>query len=156
MPPVGAALNLSPHFTLEELVTNGNHPDIPNDLPEGWQERIQTVANKLEKVRGILGVPLHISYGYRSPALNAACGGSETSDHMQALAVDFNPVGISRGDAFRKLWEDESFMVSVDQMILERGCIHIGLGSRVRHEGRGDRPYPLLAVWPKPLPAFLR
>lgn len=149
-------MDLTEHFTREELISNGNHPGITNEVPKGWETRLQVLAEKLEEARAILGVPLRISYGYRCPALNQACGGSLTSDHMYARAVDFNPVGPSRESAFRKLWAHPMFMAGVDQLIIERGCIHLGLGPRRRQEGRGDLPvYPLLAVWPESLPASL-
>ena len=149
-------MDLTEHFTREELVSNGNHPGIPNEVPKGWEDRLQALAEKCEQARAILGVPLRVSYGYRSPALNHACGGSLTSDHMYARAVDFNPLGLSRVEAFIKLWNDPMFMSGVDQLILERGCIHLGMGPRRRQEGRGDLPvYPLLAVWPAELPDLL-
>lgn len=151
------AVDLTPHFSLEELTTNGNHPEVDNALPTGWESRLLALAKKLEEARAILGVPLRVSYGYRSEVLNTACGGSKTSDHMQAAAVDINAVGVDREQVFRTLWAHESFMSGVDQMILERGCVHIGIGSRLRHQGRGDMPlYRLLAVWPEPLPRVLR
>ena len=142
----------SPNFSLAELTTSGNHPEVENVLPDGWFPRLEVVAAKLEQARAILNCPLRISYGYRSPLLNHLCGGSPTSDHMQARAADFNPIGLGREDAFAALWADAAFMSDVDQLILERGCIHLGMGLRKRREGRGDRPYPLLAVWPEPLP----
>jgi len=149
-------MDLTEHFTREELISSGNHPGIQNEPPKGWDNRLQILAEKLEEARAILGVPLRVSYGYRCPALNQACGGSLTSDHMYARAVDFNPVGLGRETAFRKLWIHPMFMSGVDQLIFERGCIHLGLGPRRRQEGRGDLPtYPLLAVWPAALPASL-
>lgn len=152
-PRTGVWVNLTPNFTREELTSSGNHPAIPNDPPKAWDSRLKALAEKMEEARAILGVPLRVSYGYRSPALNQACGGSMTSDHMYARAVDFNPVGAGRSESFQKLWSHPSFMAGVDQLILERGCIHLGMGPRRRQEGRGDLPlYPLLAVWPAPLP----
>jgi hypothetical protein len=149
-------MQLTPHFSTEDLTSRGNHPGIENTVPKGWEDRLQVLAGKLEEVQAILGVPLRISYGYRCPALNQACGGSLTSDHMYARAVDFNPVGLGREAAYRKLWAHPMFMSGVDQLILERGCIHLGLGARRRQQGRGDMPlYPLLAVWPEALPASL-
>lgn len=149
-------MQLTDHYSLEQLTTNGRHPEIPNVLPAAWLDRAKRVAMKLEQAREILGVELRTSYGYRCEALNKACGGSPTSDHMNMLAADFNPLGLSRVDAFRKLWSDPHFMEGVDQLIFERGCLHVGLGARIRHQGRGDMPhYPLLAVWPEPLPDVL-
>lgn len=150
-------MGLTAHFTREELTSRGRHPNIPNDLPKGWEPRLLALAQKLEEARAILGVPLKVSYGYRSPALNQACGGSDTSDHMFCYAVDSNPVGMGREDAVRLLWAHPSFMRGVDQLIIERGCIHLGIGPCKRQQGRGDMPfYPLLAVWPAALPLDLK
>ena len=150
--------SLSPHFTLAEL-TRSTHG--PNPVPEGFEKRLRRVAAKLEEARAILGVPLMVSPngGYRCPSVNQSAGGSETSAHMFAMAADFNAKGLDREAAFRALWAHPTFMQDVDQLILERGCIHMGLTlAQPRRQGRGDcdkngqRHYPLLAIFPAPLP----
>ncbi len=149
---------LSPHFTLSELTTSTHGENL---VPAGFEKRLRRVAAKLEEARAILGAPLVISRngGYRCPAVNQAVGGSDTSAHMFALASDFNAKGWEREDAFRALWKHPAFMQDVDQLILERGCIHMGLTlAQPRKQGRGDcdknglRHYPLVAIWPAALP----
>jgi hypothetical protein len=46
--------------------------------------------NIFEPIREHFGVPIHISSGYRSKELNAAIGGSATSDHCVGSAIDID------------------------------------------------------------------
>lgn len=153
------ATQLTPHFTLEELTTNGLHPEIPNELPACYRDAILKLAKKLEEARAILdGTQIRVTYGYRGPALNKACGGSPTSAHCEVAAADIAPAGWQLRAAWDALIKDKYFMVGVDQLILERGCIHIGLPLArrqfvPRRELRTDaydngvRVYPLYGIW---------
>lgn len=47
------------------------------------------VNNILQPLRDMLGKPIKITSGYRSPALNKAVGGSPSSQHQFGLAADF-------------------------------------------------------------------
>jgi putative chitinase len=83
----------SPNFRLGEfLVTNSGLPNIPT-----WAalENIKAAAAGMEKVRALLGAPITITSGYRSPQVNAAVGGVSNSDHMTGFAVDFRAAGLS-------------------------------------------------------------
>ena len=152
------AAMLTAHFSVEELTRVGRHSCIDNTLPMDLLGNLLKVAEKLEQARAIWGVPVRVSYAYRGPELNAAVGGSPTSAHVLALAADAIPRGIEIEDAFKALVADRVFMVDVDQLIPERGCIHIGLpipryNYVPRHELRGDatvngrRTYPPLGIW---------
>lgn len=64
---------------------------LPEDLePQAWStlQMMQAIRDHLSAVAG-RDVPISITSGYRSPALNAAVKGSATSDHVRAMAVDF-------------------------------------------------------------------
>lgn len=158
-------MQLTSHFSLEEFVRSKD--GIPNDPPQEVAANLIRVAEKAEEARGIwtraMGkdVPVRISYGYRSPALNAAAGGSETSAHMEGLAADLIPKGMDLRMAWDLLRLDLVYMEDVDQLIIERGCIHVGLPTarhdfRPRHELRldqdvnGVRKYPLFGIWEAP------
>lgn len=149
---------LTPHFTLEELTQVGPHTDIENEPPQAYAGNLLRVAQKCEMARLILGVPIRISYGYRCEALNKAVGGSETSAHMLGLATDMIPEGMDLRAAWDKLSAIAEFMQDADQLIIERGCVHIGLAVPLhnnvpRHELRldadvnGVRTYPLYGWW---------
>ena len=85
---------LSEHFTLAEFCAT-QHRGIDNALPADLLPAARDTCAMLERIRAHLAryaareVPVHISSGYRCPALNAAVGGATSSDHMRAMAVDF-------------------------------------------------------------------
>lgn len=84
-------MNLTPHFTLDELVRSdiAARRGLLNVPTPFLVENLQFLAERMEEVRARLGVPLVISSGYRSPAVNAAAGGSIDSQHRFGLAADF-------------------------------------------------------------------
>ncbi len=89
-------MNLSPHFTLEELVASptATARGIINAPDAAVLANLVRLAAMLEEVRGILGgFPLHVTSGYRCPALNAAVGGDPHSYHMAGCAADLAPPG---------------------------------------------------------------
>ena len=83
---------LTDHFFLDELVLSqtASRKEIDNTpLPE-VVANLKRLARTLELVRDLLGgVPILVSSGYRSPALNKAVGGAKNSAHMSGLAADF-------------------------------------------------------------------
>lgn len=156
------ATPLTDHFTVEELTRSKD--GIPNDLPIGLSGNLLRVALKLEQARAIWAARLghecfvRVSYAYRGPELNPAVGSKSTSAHLLALAADAIPGGLTLREAFDALMADSHFMEDVDQLIIERGCIHIGLpvpahDNVARRELRldkdvdGVRTYPLFGHW---------
>lgn len=62
-----------------------------------------------------LGQPITINSWYRSPALNSAVGGSDTSDHLTGLAADItHPVG-NNADLVRGIID---WYIPFDQLII--------------------------------------
>lgn len=80
-------MDLSVNFSLEEFTrTNTGLPNIP-----GFVEREnlqQLVTNVLQPARTMLGMPVTVTSGYRSPAVNAAVRGASTSQHVKGQAAD--------------------------------------------------------------------
>ena len=155
---------LSPHFTVEELTRTGEHTGIDNTPPEKLNPNGVKVAAKLEQARAIWSKKMgrecrvFVPSSFRCLALNTAVGGSKTSAHMEWLAADAVPEGMELRAAFDALVEDPEFMVDVDQLIIERGCVHFGFATALhefipRHELRldqdvhGVRTYPLYGHW---------
>lgn len=87
----------TPHFTLEEFVASSTAAArrIDNALPARLRPMALRTFEMLERIRAYLSylaghdVPMHISSGYRCADLNAAVGGSRSSDHVFALAADW-------------------------------------------------------------------
>lgn len=91
---MSAGTFLTPHFTLEEL-THTEVRSASNDVPDNLRADLACTALMLEGIRNYLGqikgepVPINVTSGYRSPAVNAAVGGQPGSDHLRAMAADF-------------------------------------------------------------------
>lgn len=84
-------MQLSPHFTLEELCKSARateaginniatHPRIIENLTD-------LAENMLEPIRDFMG-PFSPTSGYRSPALNRLIEGSASSQHSKGQASD--------------------------------------------------------------------
>lgn len=64
---------------------------IKNEPNEDQLESMKYVANKVfDPVREHIGGPLFASSFFRSPELNAAIGGSKTSQHCKGEAIDID------------------------------------------------------------------
>jgi len=128
-------MNLSTHFTLEELVATQVRW-VDNMPSEEIIENLKITCVTLERVRSLLGHPMLSLSGYRCPDLNAAIGGSRNSRHMLGLADDFIcPAFGTPYDVCKKIAESE---IEFDQLILEfNRWTHIGLaipGEKQRRE----------------------
>lgn len=87
-------MQLSPHFTLEELVFSETavRLNIDNTAPPpaAVANLKKLATDVLEPLRALLGnQPLHISSGYRCLALNTALKSAPTSHHVVGGAADF-------------------------------------------------------------------
>ena len=119
---------LTQHFALAELTHSDSAVRLGLDnapTPEALAN-LATLARGLEAVRAALGsVPLYISSGYRSRAVNAAVGGSRTSQHMAGEAADF--VAPEFGTP-RQICEHLASLgdaLQFDQLIYEGTWVHI-------------------------------
>lgn len=84
-------MQLSPHFSLEELVASETaaRTGIDNTPPDALMPNLRALAEGLELVRAALGNrPIHINSGYRCEALNTRVGGAARSRHVFGLAAD--------------------------------------------------------------------
>jgi len=88
-------MKISSNFNLSELtVTNTGLPNVPTVIAES---NIKMLVNYLlQPARNFFGLPITVTSGYRSPAVNAAVGGSVTSDHVQGRAVDITSIDNAR------------------------------------------------------------
>jgi len=86
---------VTPHFTLAEL-THTDHRTLDNTPDPAALANLQRLAEFLEQVREVLGGrPVMITSGYRSAAVNAACGSRESSQHRVGCAADIRVPGMT-------------------------------------------------------------
>jgi zinc D-Ala-D-Ala carboxypeptidase len=81
-------MNLSPHFTLEEL-TFTDHREFDNTPNDAELANLVRLANFLEDVKELLGgKPIMINSAFRSEEVNRAVGSKDTSQHRPGCAAD--------------------------------------------------------------------
>ena len=128
---------LSEHFTLEEMTfsTLGSRRRIDNSPNAEQLANLAVLAQSLERIRSVLGKPIHIDSGFRSAKLNAAVGGSKNSAHMDGRAADFVcPQYGSPKDICEAIIDAE---IVFDQLICEGTWVHFSI-SKPETEPRGD------------------
>ena len=84
-------MNLSPHFTLEEMLRSdtATKKGIENRITAEEVDNLQRLCQKvLEPLRQHFGKPIRINSGFRCKALNDAVGGAKNSYHTKGRAAD--------------------------------------------------------------------
>ena len=111
-------MRLSKHFTLEELTKShiAQRYGIANvPSPEHIENLRNLCFHILEPVRKHYNKPFSPSSGYRCVLLNRQIGSSDTSQHINGQAVDFELPGVSNLEI--GLWLKN--VLDFDQLILE-------------------------------------
>jgi zinc D-Ala-D-Ala carboxypeptidase len=119
-------MQLTPHFSLEELTISQNAARAGLTNIPGTVElaNLTSTAEHLEKVRTLLGSPIIVSSGYRSLKVNALAGSKPTSQHTQGKAIDFTCPAF--GDVAKIVATIKTSDLVYDQRILEYGTwVHI-------------------------------
>ena len=113
-------MNLTKNFTLEEFVFSETaiRNGIDNTPPENLIETITETAQLVEAIRLILGAPVLITSGYRSPEVNALTkGSSPTSAHIRGEAADCRSPRY--GNPYACCLAIKNANIVFDQLILE-------------------------------------
>lgn len=89
-------MNLSKNLTLFEMIRSdmAKRKGVSNQPTPEHIENMKVLAEKIfQPIREHFGVPIYISSGYRSAALNKKIGGSRTSQHLTGEAIDIDMDG---------------------------------------------------------------
>lgn len=116
------------YFWLSELLFSDKAVRLGLDNKPGGEElnNLRNVlAPGLERIRSFLGVPVFITSGYRSRAVNEAVGGSIASQHLRGEAADFvaPEAGTPKSIALRIAQHQQE--VKFDQLIYEGTWVHV-------------------------------
>lgn len=125
-------IQLTPHFMLSELAgTTTQYKELNLTEAKKIMGRMYQLAGFAERVREIVGRPLIINSGYRCVKLNNAVGGSLTSQHLYAEALDIRVSGKTSEELFRIIAASD---LKYDQLILEKvgnaQWVHVSIGSK--------------------------
>lgn len=115
-------MKLSNYLSLAEVTRSdtAKRKGISNEPTEEHLENLKTIAvDVFDKVREYFGVPIFVSSGYRSTALNKAIGGSKTSDHNLGRALDLDQDGHGNGVRNKDVFNFIKDNLEFDQLIFE-------------------------------------
>lgn len=112
-------MNITPHFTLDELTSSetaerNGWDNTPNDAELANLTRL---ADMLEQVKVVLGgKPIMINSAFRSKKVNDAVGSKDTSQHRIGCAADIRVPGMTPDEVVRKIIASG---IAYDQIIRE-------------------------------------
>jgi hypothetical protein len=115
-------MKLSKYVSLAEVTRSdtAKRKGISNEPTPEHLENLKTICEDVfDKVREHFGVPIYISSGYRSAALNKAIGGSSTSDHNNGRALDLDQDGHGNGVKNKDVFNFIKDNLEFDQVIFE-------------------------------------
>jgi hypothetical protein len=111
-------MNLTKNFTLSEMVKSETalRNNLDNTPGEAEIASLKLLAEKvLQPVRDHFGKGVKVNSGFRHPDVNAAVGGSKTSDHCRGQAADIEIPGVPNSELAEWIKANLSFT----QLILE-------------------------------------
>ena len=112
-------MNLTPHFTLEELTASetAERNGWDNSPTDAELANLTRLADFLEQVKVVLdGKAIMISSGLRTKKVNDAVGSKDSSQHRIGCAADFRVPGMTPDEVVRKIIASG---ISFDQVIRE-------------------------------------
>ena len=101
---------------------------MPNDAPSWYGKAFKVEGPSgilaILLTSGLLGVPLRVTSGFRSSAVNQAIKGAAGSQHMRGEAADIVPVGMDVETAMGRI---VAARLPVDQLIVypRGGFLHV-------------------------------
>jgi zinc D-Ala-D-Ala carboxypeptidase len=111
-------MKLSANFSLAEMTKSDTALRLDMENTPGDDEIANMTAlcdNVLQKVRDHYGMGVKVNSGFRHPDVNAAVGGSKTSDHCKGMAADIEIPGVANADLAQWIVDNCEFR----QVILE-------------------------------------
>lgn len=135
-------MNLTPHFTIQELAGTSVEKYKKLNLLKAQEQmgKMYQLAGFAERVREIVGKPLIINSGYRCVELNNYLRGSLTSQHLLAEAIDIKVSGKTANELFQIIVASD---LKYDQIILEKvgnaQWVHVSIGSKkekLKYDGK--------------------
>ena len=140
-------MKLSEHLDLSEVTRSesAKRKGISNMPTEAHIANFKLLAeNVFEPIRKHFRCPIIISSGYRSKELNAAIGGSLTSQHCQGEAIDIDMDGTPNGVTNRMVFDYIKDNLVFDQLIYEFGDANNPDWVHVSYESTGTQRKQIL------------
>ena len=138
--------DISKHITYQEATASKKAKELwlTNDPPPEVLAAMKLTAEMVfEPLREIIGRPVGISSFYRSPEVNRAIGGSDTSQHCKGEAIDIDGdiTAVDNGLIF-----DTLRLMDFDQLIWEFGTADAPRWVHVSYRRSGNRGQVLKSI----------
>ena len=141
-------MNLSPHFTIEEL-THTDHREFDNTPNDAEKNNLKRLAEFLEQVKDVLGgKPIMVNSAFRCKQVNDAVGRKDSSQHRIGCAADIRVPGMTPDEVVKAVIASG---IGYDQIIREFDrWTHISVPNSITDTPRrqaliidktGTRPY---------------
>ena len=143
-------MQLTEHFTLEELITSeiAARHGLDNNPSLEVVANLERLARFLEDVRKILGKPIMVNSAYRSLAVNEAVKGSKSSQHLVGCAADIRVPSMTPDQVCKAIIASD---LQYDQLIREFDAwTHVSITNDANAtprnqtliiDSKGTRPY---------------
>ena len=125
-------MKLTTNFTLSEMTKSDTalRLDMDNTPNAVQMENLKTLCEKvLQPVRDHFGKGVKVNSGFRHPQVNAAVGGSKTSDHCKGMAADIEIPGVANGDLAQWIVDNLEFRQVILEFytpgVLDSGWVHV-------------------------------
>jgi len=125
-------MNLTANFSLTEMVKSETalRHGMENTPGEAEIAALRLLCEKvLQPVRDHYGVGVKVNSGFRHPDVNAAVGGSKTSDHCKGQAADIEIPGVANADLAVWIMENLDYTQLILEFytpgILDSGWVHV-------------------------------
>lgn len=125
------------YFTIQELCKSSTAAsrkidNTPNTIVINNLQLL--VEHILDPLRERYGKPIYVNSGYRSPALNKAINGANTSQHMKGLAADITAGSTTNNKILFELVQE--LKLPFDQLIDEKNFkwIHVSYANKPRKQ----------------------
>lgn len=124
-------------FALSEFIVSDTAArlGIDNAPPVQVEATLRNVLiPAMQQIRNLLGVPVIIKSGYRSPELNAAVRGASSSQHCTGHAADFAAPAYGTPRKVAEFLVGHLQTLKIDQLLFEGGWVHVSFSPRPRAE----------------------
>ena len=112
-------MNLTPHFTLEELTASeaADRNGWDNTPNEQELANLKRLADFLEQVKAVLGgKPIMVNSAFRSKLVNDSVGSKDSSQHRVGCAADIRVPGMTPDEVVKAVIASK---IGYDQVIRE-------------------------------------
>lgn len=128
---------LTNNFSLHEMIKSETAIRKDMDNTPHNDDVVQNLTTLCEQVlqplRDVYGVGIKVNSGYRSPDVNAAVGGSRTSDHCKGQAADIEIPGVANADLAQYISDNFDFTQLIlefyTQGVPDSGWVHVSYDS---------------------------